>query len=68
MCADGLTHTWRHYDQTWVSSAPSVDLDYMVPLAEAWDSGGAAWPACGMATPTDALPHLGNDTSSITHT
>ncbi|MFD8737454.1 HNH endonuclease family protein [Streptomyces sp. NPDC059618] len=36
---------WSQYDQVWITSASSLDVDHMVPLAEAWDSGAAAWSA-----------------------
>ncbi|MET8860888.1 HNH endonuclease, partial [Streptomyces sp. NPDC004579] len=36
---------WSEYDQVWITSASSLDVDHMVPLAEAWDSGAAAWSA-----------------------
>ncbi|MET7746890.1 HNH endonuclease family protein [Streptomyces sp. NPDC005385] len=36
---------WSPYDQVWVTSASALDVDHMVPLAEAWDSGAAAWTA-----------------------
>ncbi len=36
---------WSYYDATWVTSASGLDIDHMVPLAEAWDSGASAWSA-----------------------
>ncbi|MEU9647202.1 HNH endonuclease family protein [Streptomyces sp. NPDC048188] len=36
---------WSYYDQVWVTSASGLDIDHMVPLAEAWDSGASAWTA-----------------------
>ncbi|MFD3976348.1 HNH endonuclease family protein [Streptomyces cyaneofuscatus] len=36
--------TWvSYYDGQEVVSAGSLDIDHMVPLAEAWDSGASAW-------------------------
>ncbi|MEV7003884.1 HNH endonuclease family protein [Streptomyces sp. NPDC093982] len=36
--------SWRsYYDATIVTSASGLDIDHMVPLAEAWDSGASAW-------------------------
>ncbi|MFF6859886.1 HNH endonuclease family protein [Streptomyces bacillaris] len=38
--------TWvSYYDSQEVNSAGSLDIDHMVPLAEAWDSGASAWTA-----------------------
>jgi hypothetical protein len=31
------------YDATWVSDDSSVDIDHIVPLAEAWKSGANTW-------------------------
>ncbi|MBP0454042.1 HNH endonuclease [Kitasatospora sp. RG8] len=36
---------WSEYDQKWITSAKDLDVDHMVPLAEAWDSGAATWTA-----------------------
>ena len=33
------------YDNTKVTDAAKLDVDHMVPLAEAWDSGASAWDA-----------------------
>ncbi|QPJ97002.1 HNH endonuclease family protein [Streptomyces clavuligerus] len=34
---------WSYYDEQRVTPAGSLDIDHMVPLAEAWDSGASAW-------------------------
>ncbi|MFF4888122.1 HNH endonuclease family protein [Streptomyces nigra] len=34
---------FSYYDATVVTAARSLDIDHMVPLAEAWDSGASAW-------------------------
>ena len=31
------------YDAVWVTDSSSVDIDHIVPLAEAWKSGANAW-------------------------
>ncbi|WP_308013503.1 HNH endonuclease family protein [Streptomyces beigongshangae] len=36
---------FSYYDATSVTSAAGLDIDHMVPLAEAWDSGASAWTA-----------------------
>ncbi|MFE3384753.1 HNH endonuclease family protein [Streptomyces anulatus] len=38
--------TWAsYYDGQEVTSAGSLDIDHVVPLAEAWDSGASGWTA-----------------------
>ncbi|MFE6023345.1 HNH endonuclease family protein [Streptomyces sp. NPDC056441] len=32
-----------YYDEVTVTDAKKLDIDHMVPLAEAWDSGASAW-------------------------
>ncbi|MEU0413575.1 HNH endonuclease family protein [Streptomyces griseorubiginosus] len=34
-----------YYDEQEVSDPAKLDIDHMVPLAEAWDSGASAWSA-----------------------
>ncbi|WP_420710854.1 HNH endonuclease family protein [Streptomyces sp. NRRL S-118] len=36
---------WSYYDKTEVAGPSGLDIDHMVPLAEAWDSGASAWTA-----------------------
>ncbi|MEV8597606.1 HNH endonuclease family protein [Streptomyces sp. NPDC052012] len=36
---------FSYYDAIWVTSASGLDIDHMVPLAEAWDSGASTWSA-----------------------
>lgn len=33
------------YDETEITDARKLDIDHMVPLAEAWDSGASKWTA-----------------------
>ncbi|MER5988876.1 HNH endonuclease family protein [Streptomyces sp. NPDC001787] len=34
-----------YYDEVTVTAASKLDIDHMVPLAEAWDSGASGWDA-----------------------
>ncbi|GAB2891932.1 HNH endonuclease family protein [Streptomyces mayteni] len=36
---------WSWYDETTVTGKSGIDIDHMVPLAEAWDSGASTWTA-----------------------
>ncbi|MEU9405733.1 HNH endonuclease family protein [Streptomyces sp. NPDC048281] len=44
-CALSGGRWFSEYDQKWVTSYRDLDVDHMVPLAEAWDSGAAVWTA-----------------------
>lgn len=36
---------FSYYDEQTVTDPARLDIDHMVPLAEAWDSGASAWTA-----------------------
>jgi hypothetical protein len=36
---------YSYYDDVYVDGAKTIDIDHMVPLAEAWDSGARDWDA-----------------------
>lgn len=36
---------WSYYDSKWLTPASALDVDHVVPLAEAWDSGASQWTA-----------------------
>lgn len=38
---EGRWYSW--YDDTWIDGPRGLDIDHVVPLAEAWDSGAKAW-------------------------
>ena len=41
----GTGRWWSWYDEVTLTTKDDVDIDHMVPLAEAWDSGAWAWTA-----------------------
>ena len=53
---------WSYYDAKWVTSAGALDVDHMVPLAEAWDSGASQWTAARREAYAN---DLGADTSLV---
>ncbi|MGW2214047.1 HNH endonuclease family protein [Nonomuraea sp. NPDC001684] len=52
---------YSYYDDTVVDDAGKLDVDHLVPLAEAWDSGASSWGAArreAYANYLDAPEHL----------
>ncbi|MFF4617725.1 HNH endonuclease family protein [Nonomuraea jabiensis] len=52
---------YSYYDDAVVDSASGLDVDHLVPLAEAWDSGASAWDGTkreAYANYLDAPEHL----------
>ncbi|MGW2161845.1 HNH endonuclease family protein [Nonomuraea sp. NPDC001699] len=52
---------YSYYDDTVVDDAGKLDVDHLVPLAEAWDSGASGWDAArreAYANYLDAPEHL----------
>lgn len=56
----GVWHSY--YDDADQTVARSLDIDHMVPLAEAWDSGASTWTA---AERQDYANDLGDDRSLV---
>lgn len=44
-CAISGGRWYSYYDAVSQTSASALDIDHMVPLAEAWDSGASSWSA-----------------------
>lgn len=44
-CALSGGRWYSYYDAVSQTSASALDIDHMVPLAEAWDSGASSWTA-----------------------
>ncbi|MFE1840620.1 HNH endonuclease family protein [Streptomyces sviceus] len=44
-CALSGGEWYSRYDDVYVDAAGGLDIDHMVPLAEAWDSGAGLWSA-----------------------
>ncbi|MGW6928045.1 GmrSD restriction endonuclease domain-containing protein [Streptomyces sp. NPDC054950] len=70
-CALSGGRWFSEYDQVWVTTASSLDVDHMVPLAEAWDSGASAWTAArreayanDQGTPTSLIAVSGSSNRS----
>lgn len=61
-CGAAMDGEWYSvYDDTTVYSSSDLDIDHVVPLAEAWDSGAHAWTAderADYATWLDDPDHL----------
>jgi hypothetical protein len=44
-CTVGAGSWYSYYDDIYAEEPKGLDIDHMVPLAEAWDSGASAWSA-----------------------
>ena len=49
---------YSYYDDEWVQGPSSLDIDHLVPLAEAWDSGAHSWS-------TDRREEFANDEGAL---
>ncbi|MFF9025657.1 HNH endonuclease family protein [Streptomyces eurythermus] len=58
----GTGQWWSWYDERTLTSKNDVDIDHMVPLAEAWDSGASSWSA---RERQDYANDLGDDRSLL---
>ncbi|GAA2626438.1 HNH endonuclease family protein [Actinomadura fulvescens] len=60
-CALSGAVWWSYYDDITITEPAQLDVDHLVPLAEAWDSGASAWDAArrqAYANDLDDARHL----------